>query len=189
VPTLQTILPCVIPLSTTIEIEHPQRVSGALGVPLHNGMPAAAMWAPKQSANSEWALHVRSMCNLRDNAGQRRFSLAGDNAHGIVSGQGITVSAVSGSGQSPSGSSPSGRTCPVVCFVKRRSSAMMSLQTSTHSLQMNTLFAPAISFFTSCCPLLQNEQRSTRSTPFGSMRSVRFRHHITFYRLTKRMVE
>ena len=55
---------------------------------------------------------------------------------------------------------------------------MMSLQTSTHSLQMNTFFAPAISFFTSRCPLLQNEQRSIRSTPFGSTGSFRFRHNI-----------
>ncbi len=36
---------------------------------------------------------------------------------------------------------------------------MMSMQSSTHSSQMNTV-GPAISFFTSCCDLPQNEQYS-----------------------------
>jgi hypothetical protein len=39
-------------------------------VPLHDGVPPAAMRTPKQIANSEWLLHFRSMCKLRDNAGQ-----------------------------------------------------------------------------------------------------------------------
>ena len=42
---------------------------------------------------------------------------------------------------------------------------MMSLQTSTHSSQMNTV-GPAISFRTSFWSLLQNEQRSTSVSPF-----------------------
>jgi hypothetical protein len=43
-------------------------------------------------------------------------------------------------------------------FSNRLSSAMMSLQTSTHSSQMNTV-GPAISLRTSFWSLLQNEQR------------------------------
>src|SRR5262249_42046647 len=39
------------------------------------------------------------------------------------------------------------------------SSRMMSIQSSTHSSQMNTV-GPAISFFTSCWDLPQNEQYS-----------------------------
>jgi hypothetical protein len=70
VAALQILQPCVIPLAATVEVEHPQRVGSALGVPLHDGMPATTMRAPEQIANSECALHVRSMCNLRDNAGQ-----------------------------------------------------------------------------------------------------------------------
>ncbi len=50
-------------------------------------------------------------------------------------------------------------------FSKRLSSAMMSLQTSTHSSQMNTV-GPAMSFRTSFWPLLQNEQRSSSGSPF-----------------------
>src|SRR5512132_3870235 len=42
----------------------------------------------------------------------------------------------------------------------RRSSAMMSLQTSTHSSQMKTV-GPAMSLRTSFWSLLQNEQRRT----------------------------
>src|SRR4026209_378889 len=45
-------------------------------------------------------------------------------------------------------------------FSKRLSSAMMSLQTSTHSSQMKTV-GPAISLRTSFWSLLQNEQRRT----------------------------
>jgi hypothetical protein len=37
------------------------------------------------------------------------------------------------------------------------SSRMMSLHSSTHSSQMNTV-GPAMSFLTSCCDLPQNEQ-------------------------------
>src|SRR5512141_2238428 len=45
-----------------------------------------------------------------------------------------------------------------------RSSAMMSLQTSTHSSQMNTV-GPAISLRASFWSLLQNEQRRTSPSP------------------------
>jgi hypothetical protein len=48
---------------------------------------------------------------------------------------------------------------------KRLSSAMMSLQTSTHSSQMNTV-GPAMSLRTSFWSLLQNEQRRTSDSPF-----------------------
>src|SRR5438046_5551753 len=48
-------------------------------------------------------------------------------------------------------------------FSNRLSSAMMSLQTSTHSSQMNTV-GPAISLRTSFWSLLQNEQRSEEHT-------------------------
>src|SRR4030095_15148420 len=44
------------------------------------------------------------------------------------------------------------------------SSAMMSLQTSTHSSQMNTV-GPAISLRTSFWSLLQNEHRRTSLSP------------------------
>ena len=47
----------------------------------------------------------------------------------------------------------------------RLSSAMMSLQTSTHSSQMKTV-GPAISLRTSFWSLLQNEQRRTSDSPF-----------------------
>ena len=47
----------------------------------------------------------------------------------------------------------------------RLSSAMMSLQTSTHSSQMKTV-GPAISLRTSFWSLLQNEHRSTSFSPF-----------------------
>jgi hypothetical protein len=47
---------------------------------------------------------------------------------------------------------------------ERRSSAMMSLQTSTHSSQMKTV-GPAISFRTSFWSLLQNEQRRLSPSP------------------------
>src|SRR5579864_1063456 len=49
-------------------------------------------------------------------------------------------------------------------FSKRLSSAMMSLQTSTHSSQMNTV-GPAINFRTSFWSLLQNEHRRTSVSP------------------------
>src|SRR5580765_1814095 len=49
-------------------------------------------------------------------------------------------------------------------FSKRLSSAMMSLQTSTHSSQMKTV-GPAISLRTSFWSLLQNEQRRTSFSP------------------------
>src|SRR5579862_3305924 len=49
-------------------------------------------------------------------------------------------------------------------FSNRLSSAMMSLQTSTHSSQMKTV-GPAMSFRTSFWSLLQNEQRSTSPSP------------------------
>src|SRR5258706_12102979 len=48
---------------------------------------------------------------------------------------------------------------------KRLSSAMMSLQTSTHSSQMKTV-GPAISLRTSFWSLLQNEQRRISGSPF-----------------------
>src|SRR5262245_47442524 len=47
---------------------------------------------------------------------------------------------------------------------KRLSSAMMSLHTSTHSSQMNTV-GPAISLRTSFWSLLQKEQRKTSESP------------------------
>src|SRR5688500_14646663 len=50
-------------------------------------------------------------------------------------------------------------------FSKRLSSAMMSLQTSTHSSQMKTV-GPAISLRTSFWSLLQNEQRRISVSPF-----------------------
>src|SRR5438067_9690492 len=50
-------------------------------------------------------------------------------------------------------------------FSKRLSSAMMSLQTSTHSSQMKTV-GPAISLRTSFWSLLQNEQRRISGSPF-----------------------
>ena len=50
-------------------------------------------------------------------------------------------------------------------FSNRLSSAMMSLQTSTHSSQMKTV-GPAISLRTSFWSLLQNEQRRTSESPF-----------------------
>jgi hypothetical protein len=54
-------------------------------------------------------------------------------------------------------------------FSKRLSSAMMSLQTSTHSSQMKTV-GPAMSFRTSFWSLLQNEHRRTSvSPPFFTM--------------------
>src|SRR5207248_1204583 len=49
-------------------------------------------------------------------------------------------------------------------FSKRLSSAMMSLQTSTHSSQMKTV-GPAMSFRTSFWSLLQNEHRRTSASP------------------------
>src|SRR5439155_7296631 len=49
-------------------------------------------------------------------------------------------------------------------FSNRLSSAMMSLQTSTHSSQMKTV-GPAISLRTSFWSLLQNEQRKTSVSP------------------------
>src|SRR5690606_6334924 len=57
---------------------------------------------------------------------------------------------------------------------KRLSSAMMSLQTSTHSSQMKTV-GPAMSLRTSFWSLLQKEQRRTSDSPFfltmGRLRS------------------
>src|SRR5215470_6373942 len=50
-------------------------------------------------------------------------------------------------------------------FSNRLSSAMMSLQTSTHSSQMKTV-GPAISLRTSFWSLLQKEQRRTSDSPF-----------------------
>src|SRR6188474_3620826 len=50
-------------------------------------------------------------------------------------------------------------------FSKRLSSAMMSLQTSTHSSQMKTV-GPAMSLRTSFWSLLQNEQRRISVSPF-----------------------
>src|SRR5437763_11669525 len=49
-------------------------------------------------------------------------------------------------------------------FSNLLSSAMMSLQTSTHSSQMKTV-GPAMSFRTSFWSLLQNEQRRTSVSP------------------------
>src|SRR5438132_12062834 len=49
-------------------------------------------------------------------------------------------------------------------FSNRLSSAMMSLQTSTHSSQMKTV-GPAMSFRTSFWSLLQNEHRRTSASP------------------------
>src|SRR5436190_12688250 len=51
-------------------------------------------------------------------------------------------------------------------FSNRLSSAMMSLQTSTHSSQMKTV-GPAMSFRTSFWSLLQNEHRKTSFSPFA----------------------
>src|SRR5687768_10167496 len=48
----------------------------------------------------------------------------------------------------------------------RLSSAMMSLQTSTHSSQMKTV-GPAMSLRTSFWSLLQNEHRKTSFSPFA----------------------
>src|SRR3990172_7320903 len=50
-------------------------------------------------------------------------------------------------------------------FSKRLSSAMMSLQTSTHSSQMKTV-GPAMSLRTSLWSLLQKEHRRTSGSPF-----------------------
>src|SRR5580765_710144 len=50
-------------------------------------------------------------------------------------------------------------------FSNLLSSAMMSLQTSTHSSQMKTV-GPAISFRTSFWSLLQKEHRRTSVSPF-----------------------
>src|SRR6202162_966189 len=52
----------------------------------------------------------------------------------------------------------------VARFSNRLSSAMMSLQTSTHSSQMNTV-GPAISLRTSFWSLLQKEHRRTSVSP------------------------
>src|ERR1044072_8017010 len=57
-----------------------------------------------------------------------------------------------------------GRDERVPRFSNRLSSAMMSLQTSTHSSQMNTV-GPAISFRTSFGSLLQKEHRRTSDSP------------------------
>ncbi len=38
---VQILLPCVIPLTAILEVEPPQRVGGALSMPLHDWMPAA----------------------------------------------------------------------------------------------------------------------------------------------------
>ena len=43
-------------------------------MPLHYGMPATAMRTPKQITELQWAFHSRSMCKLRDNAGQRSLA-------------------------------------------------------------------------------------------------------------------
>src|SRR5215510_11833899 len=60
----------------------------------------------------------------------------------------------------------------VLRFSNRLSSAMMSLQTSTHSSQMKTV-GPAISFRASFWSLLQKEHRRTSvSPPFLSMSGV-----------------
>ena len=55
----------------------------------------------------------------------------------------------------------------------RRSSAMMSLQTSTHSSQMKTV-GPAISLRTSFWSLLQNEQRRTSPSPLPAFLVAHF---------------
>src|ERR1044071_61919 len=55
-------------------------------------------------------------------------------------------------------------------FSNRLSSAMMSLQTSTHSSQMKTV-GPAISLRTSFWSLLQNEQRRISDSPFFFIRA------------------
>ena len=57
-----------------------------------------------------------------------------------------------------------GRPTRLVRFSDRRSSAMMSLQTSTHSSQMKTV-GPAMSLRTSFWSLLQNEQRRVSFSP------------------------
>src|SRR5438093_5610110 len=63
-----------------------------------------------------------------------------------------------------------GREERVPRFSNRLSSAMMSLQTSTHSSQMKTV-GPAMSFRTSFWSLLQNEHRRTSVSPdFFTMR-------------------
>src|ERR1700730_16239444 len=54
---------------------------------------------------------------------------------------------------------------PAPRFSNRLSSAMMSLQTSTHSSQMKTV-GPAISLRTSFWSLLQKEHRRTSVSPF-----------------------
>src|SRR4249920_4169119 len=58
-----------------------------------------------------------------------------------------------------------GREERVPRFSNRLSSAMMSLQTSTHSSQMKTV-GPAISLRTSFWSLLQKEHRRTSVSPF-----------------------
>src|SRR5207245_10098732 len=55
-------------------------------------------------------------------------------------------------------------------FSNRLSSAMMSLQTSTHSSQMKTV-GPAMSFRTSFWSLLQNEHRRISLSPFFFIRA------------------
>src|SRR5512137_1314795 len=64
-----------------------------------------------------------------------------------------------------------GRRGTLASLASSHSSAMISLQRSTHSLQMKT-DGPAMSFFTSSCPLPQNEHLSGVVWSFWSFFSV-----------------
>ena len=76
-PTLQILLARIEPLALALEVEHPQRVVRALGVPLHHRMPAAATRAVEEIANLERLLHAVSMCRLQDNPGQGSVWIVG----------------------------------------------------------------------------------------------------------------
>jgi hypothetical protein len=69
----QPLLARVIPLPATIEVKHPQRVIGALGVPLHHRMPATATRAVEEITRLQ-RLHAISMRKPQDNPGQRSIN-------------------------------------------------------------------------------------------------------------------
>ena len=52
-PALLPYLPRVVATTATGKVEHPLRVFSALRVPLHHGMPLAAVWAEHQRADLE----------------------------------------------------------------------------------------------------------------------------------------
>lgn len=70
-PTLQPLLARVEHLSLAPEVEHPQRLAGALRVPLRHRMPSTAMWTVEEIADLERLPHAASICNPQDNPGQR----------------------------------------------------------------------------------------------------------------------